>query len=375
MPQTWWRLHRSLSDIGHSTAANDAQASASFAASHLPAPHSPRDERHAGQAPRHRSFRNIMPATCVVCIIAAITLTLAGWESSALAVKAVKEVSDGIAAIVNNEVITLSELDSELHDEIIRLRARYRGTELERQLAEKRYEVLNNLIDQRILVQEAKAKGIQVSEEELKEAKERLAANPLAQGTAASASEKQLRQDIMVQKLMSFEVFRLVMVSPEEIRAYYDEHTSQFTDPPRYHIRQILVKPRASETVAGARKEAEGIYAKLKNGDSFADLARRHSDGPEGQVGGDLGFLAKQECLAPIARALETMSVGETSPPIETSLGVHIILLEEKIPGETRPLEAVENQIRSLLMDRKTREVHQAWLKNLKKKAYIEVKL
>lgn len=324
MPQNWWRCHRSLSAIG------------------------------AG------------------CIIVAFMLTLPGWESTALAVK---EVSDGIAAIVNNEVITLSELDSELHDEIIRLRARYRGKELERQLAEKRYEVLNNLIDQRILVQEAKAKGLQVSEDELREAKERLAANPSAQAAASSASEKQLRQEIMVQKLMSFEVFRLVMVSPEEIRAYYDEHTSQFTDAPRYHIRQILLKPRTSETVAGARKEAEGIYAKLKNGESFTELALRHSAGPEGQVGGDLGFLGKQECLAPIAQALETMSVGETSPPIETSLGVHIILLEEKIPGETRPLEAVENQIRSLLMDRKTREVHQAWLKNLKKKAYIEVKL
>lgn len=284
-----------------------------------------------------------------------------------------KDMSDGIAAIVNNEVITLSELHNEIHDEVIRLKARFRGKEFERRLLQKQYHVLNDLIEKRLQFQEAKAKGFKISDDELDQALTRLGQN--GQAGSFAKSREEIRKDLLLQKLLNFEVRRLIMVSPDEIREHYEKYEHQFLDSTRYRIRQILFLAGPGENLKETKREAENVYEKLKNGGDFSELAEQYSDGPERVRGGELGFIPKNELLVPIARALDTMKAGDISPPLESDLGIHIIILDAKESGKARSFGEVENKIRTILIEQKTRDTYQSWLTKLKEKAYIEIKL
>jgi peptidyl-prolyl cis-trans isomerase SurA len=283
-----------------------------------------------------------------------------------------KSINDGIAAIVNKEVITLSELEAELRDETIRLRARYSGKELEQRLTHKEYDVLNRIIERKLQLQEAKAKGIHVSDEELDQAIEELRQSQ--PGVADSTPRSRLQEELILRRMLDFEVRRRLMVSPEEVRSYYTKSQEEFTAPAQYHLRQILLKPQLGESSTDLLARAQVLVKQLKAGANFSELAKQHSEGSESILGGDLGFMRKEELLGPLARAVGGMTIGEVSAPVETELGVHILMLEETTPGEPLPFEDVKDAIKNNLFQRKTRDVRQEWLSSLKDKAYIEIR-
>lgn len=281
-------------------------------------------------------------------------------------------ISDGIAAIVNTEVITLSELETELRDETVRLRARYSGKELEQRLTHKEYDVLNRIIERKLQLQEAKAKGISVSDAELDQAIDQLRQSQ--PGVADSTPRSRLQEELILRRMLDFEVRRRLMVSPEEVRSYYTKSQEEFTAPAQYHLRQILLKPQAGESNADLLARAKVLVQQLKDGAEFSELAQKHSEGTESILGGDLGFMRKEELLGPLARALGGMKIGDVSVPVETELGMHILMLEETTPGKPLPFEDVKAAIKNNLFQRKTRDVRQEWLSNLKDKAYIEIR-
>ena len=283
-----------------------------------------------------------------------------------------KALKDGIAAIVNTEVITISELETELRDETIRLRARYDGEELERRLSQKEYEVINRIIERKLQLQEARAKGITVSEKELDQALDQIRQS---QPTIADSTPRsRLREEMVLRRMLDWEVRRRLMISPEEVRSYYTTAQEEFTTPGQYHLRQILLRPQDGESNTDVLVRAEALVQQLKDGTDFSELAQQHSEGTESVLGGDLGFMRKNELLGPLARALEDMKIGDVSQPIETELGIHILTLEETTPGEPLPFDEVKDAIKNNLFQRKTRDVRGEWLSNLKDKAYIEIK-
>lgn len=282
--------------------------------------------------------------------------------------------TDGISAIVNTEVITQSELQAELKDETIRLKARFEGEELQRRLLHKQYEILNYLIERRLQLQEAKSKGFEASDEEVRNALERLTLGRNASAAFPIPNNERIREELLLVKLLDFEVRRHVMVSPEEVRDYYQKNQRQFMTPPEYRLRQILLLPKPGEPMTEVHARAQSVFSELKKGGDFSNLATRYSDGPEAIQGGELGFLRKDELLALLGKELEGMQVGEMSAPLETRLGIHIIILDDVKPPDARTFEEVETRVRQLLYEKKTEEAYQAWLSNLKDKAYIEVK-
>ena len=113
---------------------------------------------------------------------------------------------------------------------------------------------------------------------------------------------------------------------------------------------------------------------RLKQGDSFEDLALRFSDGPNASHGGHLGLVRQGELLPEIERTIATMVSGGTSDMIETPEGFHIVRLEDKKPKQFRPFEQVRTEIQGLVFQQKSEDAFQSWLANLKNKAYIEIK-
>ena len=309
--------------------------------------------------------RGVLP----VCV--AVAVTAACWSTPA---PEAAHVADRIIAVVNTEVIMLSELKAESEGEARHLKERYRGEELQRRLQQLEYIALTRMIEHRLQMQLAKTKGVDVSDDEIKSAAQELQ----RQGEKVDASDPKhknsIKEQLMLMRVVDREVRSAVMVSDTEVRRYFDQHQSLFALPEEYRISQILIRPRSGERPADVRSRAAAVSAALKQGADFSDLALRRSDGPEAIRGGDLGFVRQGELLPPLERVLSALAPGRISEPLETSQGLHIIRLDEKRPPQFRPFVEVKNDIQTLVFKQKGEDIYQRWMADLKKKAYIEVK-
>jgi parvulin-like peptidyl-prolyl isomerase len=273
-----------------------------------------------------------------------------------------EEFSDRIVAIVNKDIITMSDLEPKLVDERKRLRAKYSGEELDRRLAQKEYDVLNGLIEQKLQLQEAEAKGITVSDEEVKEALQRIAVAKTGIPLAGSSLKKEVRETMVLERLREF-------------RARQAVNQESYMMSPAYRLRQIFFFVRPGEDEGGKRSQADTVYLALRTNGNFAELAKKYSDGPEAGEGGNLGEVREDELLPPLAEAIKSMKPGDISRPIKSSLGFHIIALDELIPPRPRELTEVENQIKVMLYKKRIEEYFHQWIRELKEKAFIEIKL
>ena len=164
------------------------------------------------------------------------------------------------------------------------------------------------------------------------------------------------------------------MVADSDMKRYFQEHRDRFALSEEYTLSQILIQPRSPDDTAGAREKVREVMARLKQGESFEDLALRFSDGPNASHGGHLGLVRQGELLPGIERTIATLVPGGISDMIETSEGFHIVRLEDRKPKQFRPYEQVRTEIQGLVFQQKNEDVFQSWLADLKNKAYIEIK-
>jgi len=282
--------------------------------------------------------------------------------------------TDRIVAVVNTELITLSELKAQTDADEKRIRDQYRGAELQRRLHQAEYTALTRMIEHKLQLQMAKAKGVEVTDEEIANAVKEMQRQGEKVDDTKPDVKKAIKEQLILLRVVDREVRGNLMVSETELQRYYLQHQSQFLLPEEYLISQILIVPSSDEDRAAARAKAAAIYAELKQGADFADLALRRSDGPEASRGGALGYVRQGELLPPIERALATLETGKVTEPIETPQGLHIIRLEEKNPPQFRPFAEVKMEIQGLVYRQKSEDTYQAWIRTLKDKAYIEVK-
>ncbi len=313
--------------------------------------------------------------TAIMLLIPTVLIALATLALSDVRRARGEEFSDRIVAIVNKDIITMSDLEPQLVDERKRLRAKYSGEELNRRLAEKEYHVLNELIDHKLQLQEAEAKGITVTEEEVKTALQEIALQKTGIPLAGSNLKKEVRETMILDRLRNFQIRQSVMVTDSEITQYYQEHKDEYLVSPGYRLRQIFFFVRAGENESQKRSRAEMVYLALRTNGNFAELAQKYSDGPEATEGGNLGVVREDELLHPLAQAVKSMKAGDISRPIKSGLGYHIIALDEVTPPKPVELTEVEDQIKSMLYKKRTEEHFHRWLMELKKKAFIEIKL
>jgi peptidyl-prolyl cis-trans isomerase SurA len=270
--------------------------------------------------------------------------------------------TDRIIAIVNKDIITWSDLEHEIQDEYKRLKAKYQGEELERQYREKQREVLNNLIDDRLQLQEAKAKGISVTQDEIDAALRRTPLPP-------TQTEEEFSHQLLLKRLFDYEVRRNIVVEEEEIRRYYDANLTLFLKPPQFRLKQILLAGKEEFVRERARKKAQTIYDAWSPDTLLEDLATQHLEHLS-----ELGWVQEDELLDPLSQAVKTLKPGHLSAPIETLLGFHLLVVEDIQQPQPLPLEEVERDIRATLMKQRSDEAYRNWLADLKQKAFIEVK-
>ena len=212
--------------------------------------------------------------------------------------------------------------------------------------------VLNQIIEQQLLQEEALKSGVEKSKE-YKEALDKL--------------KKKLALDIWMKRELD-----QIKVSDKEAKKVYEEHKNSFKKPESIHARHILLK-----TEEDAKKIIEELSktpkSKLKS--KFEELAKAKSTGPSASRSGDLGTFSKGQMVKPFENAAFALNAGEfTKKPVKTQFGYHIIYVEEKNPAQTIPFDEVKDRIKQNLKMEKFKDRIQKIAKDLKKKAKIEYK-
>jgi peptidyl-prolyl cis-trans isomerase SurA len=298
------------------------------------------------------------------------------------------EVIDGIAAIVNEDIITVHELNREYA--VISGELEKREGALSAEAAKKlRGDVLNSLIDRKLVRDKVKELNIVVSDEEIRLSiedikkqnhlsQEALVAALLAQGTSFEQYKAQMKDQLERLRLMSQEVKAKIQISERELREYYDGNQALFSEVPAYRARHIFLKvPKnaSNEEIKKIMEKALTVMAEAKSEADFAGLAKKYSDDPGAAAdGGDLGTFKKGDMLPEIESAVITMNPGEVSDIVTTPAGFHIIKLEEKSALQVKPFETVKVTIEETLYRKKSEERFKQWAEELRKGAAVEIK-
>jgi len=305
-----------------------------------------------------------------------------------IASSASAEVVSGIAAIVNDEVITYLELNSEY---ALALKEEEKlGTVSPDAAVKLKRQVLDSMVDRKLVKQKIKELNIVITEEEIRQSiedikrqnklsQEALTSALIGQGVTFDQYKLQMKEQMERLRLMSQEVKSKIQVGEREIREYYNANLALYREEPTYRARHIFLKvdkKASTEEIKKIMAKAADVMNEARSGNNFAALAMKYSD-DAGAVkdGGDLGTFKKGDMLPEIESAVITMKPGEISELVTTPAGFHIIKLEETSEGKLKPFETVSASIEELLYKKKSEARFKQWADELKKNAVIDIKL
>jgi len=316
-----------------------------------------------------------------ICLIFFTISVIGGFEAGA------GEIVDRIVAVVNDDIISLFDLNRIFEPYAGQIRSQGYPDEKERKILFKvRKDLIEQLVEQKLTEQETSRMGISVREKEIDKALERLKESrsltreALEKGLAAEGmTMEEFRNTwkirILRDKLVKREVLSGIVVTTEDVNDYYDKNEPVYGTKTRYHLRTILVKaPRDSDQAENesARQRADMIREKLVSGEDFATLARQYSDALADD-GGNLGLYLFEDVNPLLKKSLPEMNKGDFSPILETDMGYQIYYLEDIVVSVGKSIEEVrpeiEEDLYKSLVDEKMRE----WLEQLKQKSHIKI--
>ena len=281
---------------------------------------------------------------------------------------------DRIVAIVNSELIMLSDVKREFETEQERLSREHRGNDLPQRLKTAEYMALTKLIERRLQLQEAKAKKVEVSDLEVKQAIEQMKRLGRSFDLTNANHVQAVRDQLLLTRVVDLHIRGNITVGDSELKRFYQEHRDRFALPEEYQLSQIIIHPRSSDGLADALTKARRAMDDLKRGEKFAEGAMQYSDGANALHGGRLGWVRQGELLPAIERAVAHLVPGGVSDIIESSEGIQIIRMDDRKPKQFRRYEDARREIQDLVYQQKSDDMYQAWLIELKNKAYIEIK-
>lgn len=281
---------------------------------------------------------------------------------------------DRIVAVVNSDLIMLSDVKRELASQQERIKQQHQGDDLAQRLKLAESMAITKMIERKLQLQEAKTRKIEVSDQEVKVAFEQMKKQGGAIDPSNPQSARIVRDQLMLLKVVDREVRGNVMVGESELKRYYQGHRDRFALPEEYTLSQILVPSRSRDGAADALTKIRKAMDELKRGEKFEDVALQYSDGPLALQGGRIGLVRRGELLPTIERAIAPLVPGGISDIVESTDGYHIFRVEDKKSKQYRPFQEVQYEIQGLVFEQKTEDGFQSWLADLKNKAYIEIK-
>ncbi len=305
-----------------------------------------------------------------------LTSALAAWVGG-------RQVVEEIVAVVNDDIITLSEYKEEFEARYQMLSAQFRGEDLEKQVEFLRDNLLNMMITDRLLMQEAKKKNLNIDEqiklyidnlmeENNIDSVEELNRALRQQGTDPEEWRRALRESMIKEAVIISEVHRTIVIDESEVVNYYKLHPKEFIEPPEYKLRAIYLsaEERDDEEIEAKKRE---IAKKLTGGEEFSALVEVYSEGPGKERGGDLGSFRKGELEKILEEAVENLQVGDITPWLQVRNGWMLLKLDERKEERSRPFEEVRKEIEQKIFTQKSQKKLEEYFEELRRKSYIRI--
>lgn len=267
-----------------------------------------------------------------------LRMALAAWLMASASLQAAVQPLDQIVAVVNDDVITLSELESRMREMLAQLQQKQAKLP---SMAILREQVLDRMITKRLQLQKADRLGLSVDDSTVTKAIANIAQTnniTLLQlrevlerdGISFNLFREQLREDILITRLKQKEVINRIVITEQDIDNLLAREIGSQRQRSAVHLQHILISTpegASPEDVQAARKEAESVYAELQQGTDFAEMAIRVSDSRQALEGGDLGWIETSRIPSIFTQLVDQLEPGAVSEPLRNASGFHIVKL------------------------------------------------
>jgi peptidyl-prolyl cis-trans isomerase SurA len=296
-------------------------------------------------------------------------------------------VMDRVICVVNNDAITLYELDEAEAHFLYETKQARMTDEARRELRDR---LLQTIIENRIQLQQAEREKITAEDSEVQDQLNEIMKKVNAQsardfeevlkqqGLSLDGLRKRIRDQILVQRVTRRKVALRISVTEQEIDGYINANRGKLETGLTFEARHILFLPGAGQGEDGwtaARKRAEQVYGQVKEGKNFAVLAVEYSEDPSAKDGGSLGTLKRGELTPEIEQAILRLEPGESSPPTRSPVGYHLFHLDAKETLSGEALTQARSQIRDILYREKYDARLKEWIAEIRQRALIDIRL
>jgi peptidyl-prolyl cis-trans isomerase SurA len=295
-------------------------------------------------------------------------------------------VVDRVYAQINDDIITLFDVNRKMEELRSEFEKQLTGDELEKAMQDAKKNVLDSLIQEKLLIQKAIELGIDAdvepdvssemqgilkqnnfkSMEELESALEN-------QGTTLDDFRDMIKNQIMASRVIDIFVGSRITLMKSEVEDYYKDHTADFATPEEVSLSEIIITAAAEGSEEAAENRARDLYNRLKQGESFTELARRYSKGATADKGGTIGSNLLEKWHPDIVKAVSGLESGDISEPQKIKEGYVIYHVDSRELSTVPPLEEVETKIKERLYRDKYEPELERYVSRLKEEAYIQI--
>ena len=296
---------------------------------------------------------------------------------------------DGVAAYVNDSFVTVGEVREAMAPLVPELRDIYQGAELHGKIRETYNDVLQSLIEDKLIVRayEADAK---LNKEAMTRHVERRVNEFIEERFGGDRQEflkalkdehmpyeewhRRMRDRLIVGMMRQKEVESQVVIPPREVRRIYEENAAKYQRPERVRVSVIVIRGGTNETNrADKLKVAVETLAQLQAGASFAETARRVSEEPKAQEGGDWGWLDTADLRRELAEAVRPLGFGKLSGVLSVDGDLYLVKLVGRQVAGVTPFDEARTAIEKDLRRKEAKRLHKVWIDRLRKDAYIQI--
>ena len=299
---------------------------------------------------------------------------------------------DEIIAWVNSDIILKSEYETRkalIRNDLAEAPPRGRGlqgAQLEQAFNDAQKTLLRDLIDETLLLQQAKDMSLnadleliktkeQLRQERHLESMEELEKAIVAQGFTLDEFNQNIKTRYLTQQVLQREVYGRVVITTEEMKKYYDANLKSFDRPAGIRVREISVytENRGPAEIESQKKKIEEALAAVKKGDNFAEVASKYSESQTAQGGGDLGFFVKGELDKPLEDVASKLEKGQVTDIIPLRDGFMILKLDDKHEGGILPFELAQKDIQDVLFQQGVQPKIREFLTKLRGDGFVKV--
>lgn len=295
---------------------------------------------------------------------------------------------NAVRVVVNGEIITEFDIRKRIAEAFQIAGEKYQGVEFQQKRRQIMSDAIDELIDRKILVQEAK-KVILLDPEKVEEIEKNLdlfvkgAVEEVGslykfyelahkQGINPLKKKAELKEDLMVDVILRENVYRKIVITPKDMKRYYQDNIDEFSGERKLSFRQILIKYSGYKTKEEAKSVAEKLLNRLEDGEEFEVVAKEHSQGPHAYRGGLWEFDEVRDFRKDLVAIVSELKGDEISQIIETSIGCHIFKIEEIIPAKITSFQQAQGEISNTLFREKFLKQKRKYLQELKRDVVIK---